>query len=153
MVDKIKIDTTDNKIISALKENSKLSYRKLAKKLLLPVTKVHHRIRNLENRGVIKKYTVVLDNKKLGKDLCAYILIKVDYSYLKSSGLSQQELAKKFKRRDDIEDVCLVTGLKDIILKVRVSSIDELNQFITKDLRNNTGVKSTETLIILDELN
>ena len=153
MVDRIEIDAIDNKILSALKENSKLSYRKLAKKLLIPVTTVHHRIRNLEKKGIIKKYSVILDNKKLGKDLCAYILIKVDYNYLKSSGLSQQGLAKKFKHRDDIEDVCLITGLKDIILKIRVHSIDELNKFITTDLRNNTGVKSTETLIILDELN
>ncbi|MBI2148279.1 Lrp/AsnC family transcriptional regulator [Candidatus Woesearchaeota archaeon] len=148
----LKTDNIDNKILQVLKKNSKLSYRGISKQLLIPVTTVHHRMRKLEKNGIIKKYTVILDDKKLGKSVAAYVLVKVDYNALNSKGLTQKELAKILKRREDIEDVCLITGLRDIILKIRTHSVDELNQLLTKDLRNLTGIKSTETMVILDEL-
>ncbi len=118
----------------------------------MPITTLHHRIRNLEKSGIIWRYSIDIDNKKLGKNLCAYILIKVDYATLKAKGMTQQALALKLKHRNDVEDVALVTGLRDIIMKVRVSNIEELNQFVTRDLRTIYGVKSTETMVVLDEL-
>lgn len=147
-----KIDDTDQKILTALRRNSKLSYRGLAKTLMMPITTVHHRIRKLEQQGVIKRYTINVNNTKLGRTVCAYILLRVDYSTLKSRNISQQSLALKLKQRDDVEDAALITGIRDIILKVRAHSIDELNQLVTKDLRTMAGVKSTETLVVLDEL-
>lgn len=146
------VDEVDMKILQVLKKNSKLSYRELAKVLLMPITTLHHRIRKLEKGGVIKRYTIDVDNKKLGRTLCAYILLRVDYTVLKTKGMTQQSLAMKLKHHDDVEDVVLVTGLKDIVLKVRTANVAELNQIVTKDLRTMQGVKSTETMVVLDEL-
>ena len=146
------LDETDNKIIIALKENSKQPYRMIAKKLLMPITTVHHRIRKLEKCGVIKKYTMQLNNKIIGNDVCAYLLLKVDYTSLTRKNITQQQLALKLKHRPEVEDVALITGLRDIILKVRTKSVEELNQLVTRYLRNIIGVKSTETMLILDEL-
>ena len=147
------IDQLDLKILHVLKANSKSSMNQISKKLLIPITTAHNRIKKLEKTGIIKNYTIILNNKKLGKDLCAFILIKIDYTALKSKNLSQQEVAMRLKSREEVEDAALITGLKDIILKIRDNNIDELNNFITKDLRNFAGVKSTETMIVLDELN
>ena len=146
------LDETDNKIIIALKENSKQPYRMIAKKLLMPITTVHHRIRKLEKGGVIKKYTIQLNNKIIGNDVCAYLLLKVDYTSLTKKNITQQQLALKLKHRPEVEDVALITGLRDIILKVRTKSVEDLNQLVTRDLRNVIGVKSTETMLVLDEL-
>jgi len=146
------LDDTDNKIILVLKEDSKQPYRMIAKKLLMPVTTVHHRIMKLEKEGVIKKYTIKLNNKAIGNDVCAYLLIKVDYNSLTRKGITQQQLALKLKHRIEVEDVALITGLRDIIIKIRTKSVEELNQLVTKDLRNIVGVRSTETMLILDEL-
>ena len=148
----ITLDATDNKIISALKENSKQPYRMIAKKLLMPITTVHHRIRKLEKGGVIKKYTIQLNNKIIGNDVCAYLLLKVDYTSLTKKNITQQQLALKLKHRPEVEDIALITGLRDIILKVRTKSVEDLNQLVTRDLRNVIGVKSTETMLVLDEL-
>ena len=146
------LDETDNKIIIALKENSKQPYRMIAKKLLMPITTVHHRIRKLEKGGVIKKYTIQLNNKIIGNDVCAYLLLKVDYTSLTKKNITQQQLALKLKHRPEVEDIALITGLRDIILKVRTKSVEDLNQLVTRDLRNVIGVKSTETMLVLDEL-
>lgn len=146
------IDKIDNKILMVLKENSKLSYRKIAEKLLMPVTTVHHRIRKLERLDIIKKYSVVLNNKKLGKGVCAYILIKVDYDELKRENLTQHGLAVKLKHIEEFCDVAIIAGSKDIILKVRTHDVDELNQLVTIKLRNTSGIESTETLLVLEDL-
>ncbi|MBS3168024.1 Lrp/AsnC family transcriptional regulator [Candidatus Woesearchaeota archaeon] len=148
----MKIDNTDRDILRVLKENSKLSYRGIAKKLLMPTTTVHHRVRKLENEGIIKGYSVVIDNEKLGNIICAYILLKVDYLLLNKGDLTQKGLAAKIKQRSDVEDVAMVTGGVDIILKIRTTGVDMLNKLITEDLRKIEGVSSTETLLVLDEL-
>jgi len=42
-----------------------------------------------------------------------------------------------------------MTGATDILIKVRVSSIEELNEFVIKKLRNINGVDKTQTMITL----
>ena len=148
----MELDETDNKILNVLRYNSKLSYSNIAKKLLMPVTTVHHRIKKLEKEGIIAGYSLFLDYNKIGKGICAYILLRVDYLSLNKAKLTQHELALKLRHKTDVEDVALITGIKDIILKVRTSSVDLLNKFITEELRNIGGVKSTETLLVLEEL-
>ena len=142
----------NNRILDFLKKNSKCSYREISKKLLIPVTTVHHRIKKLEKEGIIKKYSIVVDNAKLGNDIAAFVLIKVDYTALKNIGISQQQLAKKLKLNPKIENVTLITGFRDIIIKVRCKNIEELNGIITRDLRNLQGIESTETLVVLEEI-
>jgi len=59
------IDNKDKQILSALQENSKISFRELAKSLGVPVTTIWRRVKNLEEKGVIKKFTIEIDRKKL----------------------------------------------------------------------------------------
>ena len=146
------LDSIDMKILEVLSKNSDFSVRKLSKKLLIPITTVHHRLKKLKQSGIIKNYSINLDHKKLGNDICAYILIKIDYNILKQKKLTQQEIAKKLKYMGNIEDIALITGARDILLKVRTKNISELNKFITKDLRSVESVESTETLMVLDEI-
>lgn len=145
------LDNKDKNILDALKENSRLSTQQIAKKIFIPITTVHNRIKKLEKEGIIKKYTVILDNKKIGKQITAYVLIVVDYISLKEANLTQHQLAKKIKENPNVEEIAIVTGGTDILLKVRVSDIDELDSFITKYLRNTGGVEKTQTLVVLHE--
>jgi Lrp/AsnC family transcriptional regulator for asnA, asnC and gidA len=146
------MDKKDEKILNILKENSSLSTQQISKKTLIPITTVHNRIKKLEKEGIIKNYTIVLDNKKIGKPILAYILVTVDYKLLKQIKMSQYELAKKLKLKEEVEEAAMVTGGTDIIVKVRVRNIDELNNFVTKDLRNLDGIEKTQTMVVLSEI-
>ena len=101
--------------------------------------------------GIIKKYTIELDNKKIGKALSAYILITVDYKLLKQIKKTQHELATKLKSHPSVEEADTVTGATDIMIKVKVKDIEELNDFITNYVRNLEGVEKTRTTVILSE--
>lgn len=146
------MDEKDEKILRLLQENSKLTTQQISKKTLMPITTVHNRIKKLEKEGVIKKYTLELDNKKLGKNICAYIHITVDYKLLKEIKMSQHELAKKLKQFEFVEEAAMVTGGTDIIIKIRVKDIDELDDFVTKKLRNINGIEKTQTMVVLNEI-
>jgi len=146
------MDEKDEKILRLLKENSKLTTQQLSKKLLMPITTIHNRIKKLEKEGIIKRYTLELDNKKIGKNIAAFIHIIVDYKLLKEIKMSQHELAKRLKQYEFIEEAAMVTGGTDIIIKVRVKDIEELDDFVTKKLRNIDGIEKTQTMIVLNEI-
>lgn len=146
------MDKKDELILAILKENSKLSSQQISKKTRIPITTVHNRIKKLEKQGIIKGYTVILDNKKIGKPIAAYVLITVDYKLLKQLKMSQQELAKKLKQHEFVEESAMVTGATDIIIKIRVNSIDQMDSFVTRYLRSIDGIEKTQTMVILNEI-
>ncbi|MBI3027631.1 Lrp/AsnC family transcriptional regulator [Candidatus Woesearchaeota archaeon] len=146
------MDEKDEKILNLLRENSKLTTHQISKKLLVPITTIHNRIKKLENEGIIKRYTLEIDNKKLGKTIAAYINIAVDYKLLKQINMSQHELMKKIKKDEAVEEAAMVTGGTDILIKIRVKSMDDLDKFVTRHLRNFDGIEKTQTMIILNEL-
>jgi len=145
----MKIDETDRQIIDILKENAKLSTRKIAKRLNIPITTIHNRIKRLEKGEVIKRYTVVLDYKKLGLPISAYIMIQTQYPHAGDLKKNQETMAEKIKKFQEIEEVANVTGAVDTLAKVRIASIDELNDFIIKKLRYIEVVDKTQTMIVL----
>lgn len=100
----------------------------------------------------LKDYTIVLDYQKLGKEIAAYILLTVDYKVLQAHGVSQPELAAQLKKYWAVEEVAMITGNQDILMKVRVASVAELNRFVTEDLRNVEGIEKTQTMLVLQEI-
>ena len=146
------LDTKDLKVLEILKENAKLTTSQISKKINIPITTVHNRIRKLEKQGIIKKFTVELDYKKLDRGLPSYILVTVSYTSSSGKKLVQEEIAKKIKNLDSVEEVAIVAGGTDLIVKVRVKDVDELNNLITKKLRDLEGVETTQTLVVLQEI-
>jgi len=145
------MDDKDWRVIECLKENGRWSVQKISKQIRIPITTVHNRLKKLAKEGIIKKYTIVLDHKKVGRPLASYIMVTVDYHDLKEQELSQYDLAKKLLKKKEVESAAMVTGGTDIVIKVRVADIDKLNQFITVDLRNIVGIEKTQTMLILNE--
>ncbi len=144
------IDKKDIKILNELKQNGRMSAQEISKKTGIPVTTVFNRVKRMEKSSVIKKYSVVLDEGKTGRNIAAYVLITVDYNLLKKKHISQHELASKLRKYDFVEEVSMITGVTDIILRIRVSNISELNEFVTKYLRNVDGIERTQTAVILE---
>ena len=147
----VKLDDKDIKILEVLREDSSYATRQIAKKTLLPVTTVHNRIQRLKREGVIKHYTIEVDNILIGKKVTAYILVSADLKYLKEKHKSQYDLAKEFKKLYCVEKVDIVTGGTDLVLFLRVGSIKELDEVLLGKIQLVDGVANTRTLIVLNE--
>ena len=145
------LDKKDAAVLAALKDNARLSTHQISRKLRIPVTTVHNRIKKLEREGIIRSYTTVVDHKKLGRPLSAFILITVDYKLLKEIKRTQYELAQQLLKNPCVEMSAMLTGASDIILRARFRDMDELNDFITIYLRNVEGIEKTQTAIVLNE--
>jgi|TARA_Y100000031_G_C8188621_1_gene370256 Lrp/AsnC family transcriptional regulator for asnA, asnC and gidA len=143
------VDKKDEKILELLKEDSRLTSQQISKKTLIPITTIHNRLKKLRQTGIIKKYSVVLDNKKVGRPISAFVHIAVDYRFGKQS---QVDLAKKIYSRDVVEDVCIITGDYDVMVKIRVKDMDELNGFVVEYLRMIEGIERTKTSVIMHEV-
>ena len=144
------IDEKDRKILEILKENSNLSTHKISKKTLIPVTTVNNRIKKLREQGIIKRYTIEVDRKKLGYNISAYVFVGVSLKELKENNLRINDLVRSIKKSPVVDSAENVTGDIDIVITVHAKSIDEIKDYVVNNLSELKGVEKTRTGIILE---
>lgn len=146
------LDAIDSRILTLLKENSRMTTKELSKELETPQTTIHNRIKKMAQKGVIKRFTIEIDGKKIGKGLIAYILCTVSYRSTRGEKINQFEVAQTIKELPEVEEVSIVTGDNDLIVKVAVKDVDTLNDFVIFTLRDIEGVERTVTSVVLSEI-
>ena len=147
-----KLDDKDLKILELLRDNARMTTSEMFKKLGMPQTTIHNRIKRMKKSGIIKRFTIDLDGKKIGRGLVAYILCTVSYRTSRGQKISQYEVAKMIQVLPEVEDVSIVTGDIDLIVKVALGDVDELNDFIIYKLRDIDGIEKTVTSVVLSEV-
>ena len=146
------LDEKDLQVLEELKENAKRTTSQISKRINIPITTVHNRIKKLEKLGIIKRYTVEVDYKKLDKPMTAYVMVQVIYMLPSGVKVMQEDVAKEIKSMPEVESVELLTGTTDILVKVRVKDVDELNEFIIRKLRKIEGVDKVQTSVVLSKI-
>jgi len=144
------IDQKDIQILNLIQKNCKLTIKELAKKIGLPITTTHARIKRLEKMGIIKGYKAILDERKLGYDVTAFIFISFSYKLEEEGKITQREVARKIATFPEVQEVHIITGTWDMILKVKIKSVDDLGKFVVDKLRMIEGVDKTLTCVVLD---
>jgi len=123
-----KIDDIDFKIIRLLQEDSRRSFGKIADNLGIAVGTAYNRVKNLEDKGILKGYTIIVDPVKLGYSLTALILIQAEGQYI-------LEVEKELAKLDEVICIYDITGDFDIAVVARFRSRDALNKFIKDTLK------------------
>ncbi|MEM2111961.1 MAG: Lrp/AsnC family transcriptional regulator [Candidatus Bathyarchaeia archaeon] len=136
------LDDIDLRIINLLQEDSRLSYNKIASRLGISVGTAYNRIKSLEERGILRGYTVIIDLDKVGYNLTALILIQAEGKHLLDV---EAEIAKI----NSVVSVYDITGDFDIAVIARFKDRDGLNRFI-KSLVSLPYVKRTVTNVVLN---
>ncbi|MBI5222831.1 Lrp/AsnC family transcriptional regulator [Candidatus Micrarchaeota archaeon] len=137
------LDDVDWKIIHELKRDSRLSARELSKITKFSSATINRRVRKLEDLGIIEAYTLALNYEKLGKETSAYVLVRT------KPGADYTSMMKDMTKREEVEDIGAIAGEFDIIIKIRVASIKELDQFVFNYLRKFPDITQTQTLIVM----
>ncbi len=136
------IDEIDIAILKEVQEDSKTSYRDIAKKLGLSVGTVHNRVKKMADMGVIRSFAAILDPEKLGFDLTAVILMQVDGGHI-------VDVERAIAKSKSVMAVYDTTGDFDIITIAKFKSREELNTFIKENLKM-PNVKRSVTSIVLN---
>jgi len=132
----MKLDDKDMDILSLLKKNAKSTTQQISRELNIPITTVHNRIKKLESSGIIEKYTIILNHKKLGKTISARLMIRV------TKLADQFKICNEVLNLESVEKVYQITGVNDI---------EALHSLIMTQLRTMPEIRNTNATIVLKE--
>lgn len=133
-------DELDKRIISMLSRSSQESYRQMAKRLDIHPNTLMQRVKNLEDRGIIRGYRAYLDYMKLGFDYMGVINI-----YAEDVGAVSEHI----KNVPQVVSVFYITGESDIIALVACMGRDEFSE-VVRSINSIPKVKKTSTAVVLN---
>ncbi|MBI2183703.1 MAG: Lrp/AsnC family transcriptional regulator [Thaumarchaeota archaeon] len=135
------VDELDRKILKELLEDSRRSYREVARRLKVATGTIVKRVKRMEDEGVIRNYSITVDHEKLGYDLTAITEITVSKGRL----LEMEKEIAKIPLTCAVYDV---TGLTDAMIIAKFRGRDELSKF-AKNLLSLPFVERTNTRVVL----
>ena len=139
------MDIIDIKILNILKENARTKASAIADEIDLSISAVTERIKKLEQSGVIDKYTLIVNQKKIGNDISAVMEVSIDHPNHIDSFINF------VNETPNIISCYCVTGDYDFILKIMIDSSEGLEQ-LYRMVKGFEGVKATKTYIILKNI-
>lgn len=139
------LDDIDCKILDLLRRDSRMTNAALGAAVGLTAPSVFERVRKLEKRGVIKGYTVRVDESALGKTLIAFIRLTAAYDERHAPGL------RAICDDPDVLELYSVAGEDCFLIKTRASDPADLQALINR-IRSHITVQRSVTMIALDTL-
>ncbi len=139
------VDERDETIIELLSENSRMPYTKIAEKLEISETAVRKRIQKLEDKGIIKNYTIEIDPSKMGFEIVSITGVNTDPDKF-------LEVANKMKEIEKAQDVKITTGDHTIMATIWAKDGEELSKIISDRIGEMNGVNSVFPAIVLEEI-
>ena len=137
-----KLDEIDIKILNELVRDAGQSVPKLSKKIQVNASVTYSRIKRLQKRGTIKRFTIEVDEEQLGWKVMAYIGIDTDAK-------KREKVFEELLKLEEIREICEVTGRFDLIAKIKAKNLDELHKVVSSKIGSIDGVTHTETFIAM----
>ena len=121
------MDDKDLKIIEILAEDSRTPFTEIAKRMRVSESTVRKRIKNLEDEGVIKKYSIIIDPAKIGYNTVAIVGLDVEPTKFLS-------VASKLTEFKEVKYVATSTGDHMIMFEVWTRDGKELTKVISEKI-------------------
>ena len=145
-----KLDEKDSAILQLIQENSKLTANQIAKKINCPITTVFAKTKRMEELGIIKEYRAILAPDKLNLSTAAFILASVSYTKADGMPVSQRDVAEEIARFPEVQEVHIITGDWDLLVKLRAENVDAVGKFVVDKLRLIKGLEKTLTCMVFE---
>ncbi|WP_297421215.1 Lrp/AsnC family transcriptional regulator [Clostridium sp.] len=139
------MDTMDYKILKCLKSNARNKASDISKEIHLSVSAVIERIRKMEKNDIIKNYTIIVDQKKLGNDMTALMEVSLEHPKFYES------FTNAIQNNPNIVSCYYLTGDFDFMLKIFCKSSDHLER-IHREIKSLEGVSLTKTHFVLKDI-
>lgn len=144
----IVLDKIDQRILSRLQEDGRLSIAQLARELHVSVTPCMERVRWLEKHGHIVGYRAELSPAHLGQNLLAYVQVALDRT--------TPEVFDRFRTAMEVlefvQECHMMAGGFDYLLKIRVRDMKEYRSVLSNDIACIRGVQQTHTYFVMEEV-
>lgn len=141
--DTVEVDELDRKILNALLDDGRKSFRKVAESVDSTPATVINRVEKLQDNGVITGYSADLDYTRLGYEAIAVIevIVKVEHA---------QDVEEEIAEHNNVVSVYSVTGDTDVLAVVKFEDREDLTSFIQDELLDSDKVEKTITHMAFD---
>lgn len=145
-----RLDERDLDILDLLQKNCRMTTKEIAQIIKAPITTVFAKMKRMQELGIIKDYKALLNAQKLNKGTTAFILASFSYSVREGSSLSQREIAKEIAKFPEAQEVHIITGDWDILIKVKEKDVETIGRFVIDKLRLVKGIDKTLTCMVFE---
>ena len=132
---KYHIDQTDQKILSFLVKNARMSFLEIARECGVSGAAIHQRVKRLEAAGVITGSRLLVKPQALGLNICAFMSIS----------LSEAD------KYNEVVECHFVTGKYALLVKIYCFDNDHLMEVLLNTIQKIPYILATDTMIALDE--
>ncbi|WP_341227837.1 Lrp/AsnC family transcriptional regulator [uncultured Arcticibacterium sp.] len=143
-----RIDPVDLKILKLLVKDGLSTNKEIAAELNLTTTPVHERIKRLRRDGIIEKYTIELNKKKLHRNLlvfCSVSLKEHAAEYL-------EKFEKDIQTLPEVVECYCVSGGADFLLKIVIEDMEEYKLFILNKLSALSNIGNAQSQFVVKEV-
>lgn len=136
----MELDEIDYKILEILRRDARTPFTEVGRDLGISDATVHVRVNKMMDAGIIKRYTIVVDEEALGRKVRGFALINVNPGSL-------EEAANQLVENERVSAVYEIHGPNDLIVKVEAGDLDEMRDLVLK-VREIPNVATSELITV-----
>jgi Lrp/AsnC family transcriptional regulator for asnA, asnC and gidA len=125
-----------------LSKDSSMPFVEVAKQIGISDATVHIRVRRLIADGLIKKFTISVDNNMLGYDHLAFMGVNIEPGFA-------DEVTEGLLKIDEVLEIHEMHGRFDLILKIRAKDLDQMREIVVNKIRKLPRILETELMTVL----
>ena len=142
------LDKTDLAILRLLQQNARSTVREIAEQVHLSTTPVHERIRRMEQAGVIKGYTAMLDAARVKKGLMVIVYVSLK-THSKTAGA---RFIRHIHELPEVIECYNISGEFDFMLKVVAENMDAYYDFHVNKLSQSENIGNVQSVFVMGVL-
>ena len=136
------LDDVNLKIIDLLSTDSSTPFVEIAKQIGISDATVHIRVKRLVTSGIISKFTISVDNNRLGYDHLAFMGINVEPG-------TAENVTNALSHLEEVLEIHEMHGRFDLLLKIRAKNLYEMRDIVEKKVRKLPSILETELMTVL----
>lgn len=140
-----KFDELDMKILSELIKDASISVPRLSRKLGINASVLYSRIKRLTKKGLIKKFTVVVNDEMLGINVKAMIGLNRDPKL-------KESIHTELLKIPEVRIVSEVTGRFDMLVTASTRTLEDLHGLVIERIGRIEGIQNTETFVEMQRI-
>ena len=136
------LDDVNLKILDILSRDSSTPFVEIAKQIGISDATVHIRVRRLTAAGIIGKFTISVNNNRLGYDHLAFMGINIEPGFA-------DEATESLANVDEVLEIHEMHGKFDLLLKIRAKDLDQMRDIVVNKIRILPHILEIELMTVL----
>lgn len=137
----MELDSFDIDILKHLEQDGKKPFSQIAEELSISNTMVHQRVSRLKKEGVLKRHSIVIDEKKLGYEWGAFSGVTI------SENANTYEVIEQLKKIPEVTECYHISGTYTLFIRIIAKNSEHMREVLYNHIENFSGIVSTESMV------